>query len=228
MLADADISPVALLLSDPTRVAILMALSDGREVAASELAEVADVSASTASIHLAKLTEARLVGVRRDGRHRFYRLARPELMAAMEALAVLSPQASPRTHRQARIGRAVRSARTCYDHLAGKLGVAVTGALVDRGILRLGERQFEVTQEGSAALSDFGVDLEAARQLRRAFAPFCLDWSERVPHLAGSLGAAMLAIFLERDWIERTAASRAVQITTAGRRGLQRTFGVSL
>jgi DNA-binding transcriptional ArsR family regulator len=227
MLADAAIAPVAALLADPVRVAILLALSDGREVAASELALVAGVTAPTASVHLAKLAAAGLVGQRRQGRHRFYRLVRPELVQAMEALAVLAPESAPRTHRQAGIGRAVRAARTCYDHLAGRLGVSITHALLDRGALRSAGGQFEVTAGGAQLLGELGIDLAAARARRRAFAPACLDWSERVPHVAGALGAALLTLLFDRSWIERTPASRAVQVTLAGRRGLYRTFGTA-
>lgn len=228
MLADAAISPVASLLADPARVAILLALSDGREVAAGELAEVAGVTAATASIHLAKLRAAGLVGLRRLGRHHLYRLVRPELVQAMEALAVLAPEsAAPRTHRQARIGRAVRNGRTCYDHLAGRLGVGLARSLVDRGAVRLAGQGFEVTPAGERLLGDLGVDLAAARARRRAFAPACLDWSERVPHIAGALGAALLTLLLDRGWIVRTPASRAVEVTGAGRRGLARTFGIA-
>lgn len=227
MLADAAISPIAALLADPARVAMLLALADGREVAARALAMTAGVAAPTASLHLAKLAAAGLVGMRREGRHRLYRLIRPELVHAMEALAVLATDAAPRTHLQARIGRAVRSARTCYDHLAGRLGVGITRALVDSGALLPGGREFAVTAAGERLLTDLGVDLAAARARRRAFAPACLDWSERVPHVAGALGAALLGVFVDRGWIERMPASRAVQVTLAGRRGLQRMFGLA-
>jgi len=226
MLADAAIAPVAEILSDPARVAMLMALSDGREVPAGELALAAGVTAPTASAHLARLATVGLIGVRREGRHRFYRLVRPELVQAMEALAVLAPEAAPRTHRQARIGRAVRAARTCYDHLAGQLGVALTQALVSRGALRPDGTQFELTRAGTDLFEQFGIDLANVRAKRRGFAPACLDWSERVPHIAGSLGAALLTALFDRGWIERTAESRAVSVTLAGRRGLERMFGV--
>ncbi|PYQ55101.1 MAG: transcriptional regulator [Acidobacteria bacterium] len=226
MFADAAIAPVASLLADPARVAILFALSDGREISASELALTAGVTAPTASVHLARLVEGGLVDVRPEGRHRYYRLARPELIQAMEALAVLAPPATPRTHRQARIGRAVRAARTCYDHLAGRLGVGLTAALVDRGALRPAGVELEVTPEGVRFFEDFGIDVEAARARRRGFAPACLDWSERLPHLAGSLGAALLARLFDLGWLERTPGSRAVQITLDGRRGFSQTFGV--
>lgn len=227
VLADAAIAPVASLLADPVRVAMLLALSDGEEVAVNALAQTAGVTLPTASSHLAKLAAAGIVGMRRQGRHHLYRLVRPELVRAMEALAVLAPEASPRTHRQARTGRAVRAARTCYDHLAGRLGVAVTGALVERRALRLVDDHFELTRAGSRLLAELGIDVAAARARRRAFAPACLDWSERVPHVAGALGAALLALFLDRQWIQRKPASRAVEVTLAGRRALWRLFGVA-
>jgi DNA-binding transcriptional ArsR family regulator len=227
VLADAAISPVAFLLADPARVSILLALSDGREVAAGELALVAGITAATTSFHMAKLMAAGLVGSRREGRHRLYRLARPELVKAMEALAVLSPESEPRTHRQARIGRAVRDGRTCYDHLAGRLGVGLTGALLDRGAVRLAGGEFEVTCEGARLLGEIEIDLEGARSRRRAFAPACLDWSEREPHIAGALGAALLSRLLDWCWIQRTHASRAVEVTLAGRRGFLRHFGIT-
>jgi DNA-binding transcriptional ArsR family regulator len=227
VLADAAISPVASLLADPARVSILLALSDGREIAAGELANVAGVTAATASFHLAKLASAGMISLRRQGRHQLYRLASPELVQALEALAVLAPQSAPRTHRQARIGRAVRAGRTCYDHLAGRLGVCLTRALVDRGAIRLAGAEFDVTPAGEQLLGELGIDLAAARARRRAFAPACLDWSEREPHIAGALGAALLTRLFDLDWIQRMPASRAVEVTLAGRRGFQRTFGIA-
>jgi DNA-binding transcriptional ArsR family regulator len=228
VLADAAIAPVASLLADPVRVAILMALSDGREISAGELALVAGVTAPTASAHLSKLAEAGFIRMRRESRHRFYQLSRPELVHVMEALAVLAPESPPRTHRQARIGRAVRAARTCYDHLAGRLGVRLTQALINRDALHPAGREFEVTPEGETFLCESGLDLAGAHASRRAFAPACLDWSERVPHVAGALGSALLSLLVEKGWLERMAGSRAVQVTTAGRRGLKNTFGVMI
>ena len=227
MLADAAIAPVASLLADPSRVSILLALSDGREVAAGELALVAGVTAATASFHLARLTSAALVTLRREGRHQLYRLAVPEVVQALEALAVLAPQSAPRTHRQARIGRAVRAGRTCYDHLAGRLGVCLTRALLDRGAIRLAGAELDVTPLGEQLLGELGIDLAAARARRRAFAAACLDWSERQPQIAGALGAALLTRLFDLGWIQRMPASRAVEVTLAGRRGFQRTFGIA-
>ena len=144
----------------------------------------------------------------------------------MEALAVLAPAATPRTHRQARIGREVRVARTCYDHLAGRLGVLLTGALIEGGALHPRGDEFHLTPAGETFLSGIGLDLAAARAGRRTFAPACLDWSERVPHVAGALGAELLRLLFERRWLERMPDSRAVRITAGGRRGIERTFGV--
>jgi len=227
VLADAAISPVASLLADPARVSILLALSDGREVAAGELALVAGVTAASASFHLAKLTSAGMISLRRQGRHQLYRLASPELVQALEALAVLAPESAPRTHRQARIGRAVRAGRTCYDHLAGRLGVCLTRALLDRGAVRLAGAEFDVTPAGEQLLGELGIDLATVRARRRAFAPACLDWSEREPHIAGALGAALLTRLFDLGWIKRMPASRAVEVTLAGRRGFHRTFGIA-
>jgi DNA-binding transcriptional ArsR family regulator len=227
VLADAAISPVASLLADPVRVSILLALSDGREVAAGELALVAGVTAATASFHLAKLTSAGLISLRRQGRYQLYRLANPQLVRALEALAVLAPQSEPRTHRQARIGRAVRAGRTCYDHLAGRLGVCLTRALLDRNAVRLAGAEFDVAPAGEQLLGELGIDLATVRARRRAFAPACLDWSEREQHIAGALGAALLARLFDLGWIKRMPASRAVEVTLAGRRGFHRTFGIA-
>src|SRR5262249_1345909 len=149
------------------------------------------------SLHLTKLVEGGLVAVRPEGRHRHYRLTRPEAVLALEALAVLAPPRTPRTHRQAKIGRAVRTARTCYDHLAGRVGVGARAALIERGAVVPAGRQFELTGSGERLLGDFGIELAAARQSRRVFALACLDWSERVHHLAGSLGGALLTRLLD-------------------------------
>jgi DNA-binding transcriptional ArsR family regulator len=226
VLADAAIAPVASLLADPVRDAIVMALSDGREISARDLALVAGVTAPTASAHLSKLVQAGFIGMRRESRHRFYQIIRPELAPAMEALAVLAPESTPRTHRQAVIGRSVRAARTCYDHLAGRLGVLLTRALIERDTLRPAGRQFELTPKGETFLRELGLNITAARASRRAFAPACLDWSERVPHVGGAMGAELLRVLFDKAWLERTRASRAVRITASGRRGLERAFGV--
>ena len=225
MPADVDISEPASLIGDPTRAAFLMAVSEEPFAAAGELARRAGVTASTASIQLAKLVDGGLLRVERNGRHRYYSLADPAIATAIESLAVIAPRRPASSLRQARIGSDLQAARTCYDHLAGVLGVALFDALLQRGVLTA---DLEATQKGSRKLLDLGIDVDAAANGRRAFTRRCLDWSERRHHLAGALGAAIATRFFELDWIERTPSSRAVHVTAAGRDGLAREFAVRL
>ncbi|HEX7120507.1 MAG TPA: winged helix-turn-helix domain-containing protein [Longimicrobiales bacterium] len=228
MHADADIAPVAALLADAKRAAILFALSDGRALPASELARCARATPSTTSAHLARLVEGGLLAMERHGRHRYYRLAKPEIVAALEALAAVAPPARAATFRESQAGKAIRFARTCYDHLAGELGVRITDALLEQGALVPAGRDFELTAAGAARFAELGIDADRARRRRRAFARACLDWSERRYHLAGALGTALLDRFLELRWIERTPSSRAVRVTNDGRRAFQRHFSVQV
>src|SRR5215468_3986726 len=245
---DVDVVPAASLLAEPTRAAMLIALLDDRPLAAGELVRLAGVSPATASAHLARLLHGGLVTVISRGRHRYYRLAGPEVAAAMEALAHLSPVSSLR---QSQDAAALAEARTCYDHLAGRAGVALLDALLARGVLtqlpgdgesangggsarnavpaghRLPDR-FEVTAGGLATLSSFGLDIAALKRARRRFAGACLDWTERKPHLNGALGSAITARLIGLGWIERGKRRRAVQVTPAGAEGLAATFGWSL
>jgi len=215
MIADVDVSPVAALLGDPARARIAQALHDGRALPAGELARRAGVSASTASEHLARLVEGGLLAVERTGRHRYFRLAGSEVAHAIEALAAIAPPAPVRSLREASIGDALAEARTCYDHLAGKLGVQITNALLERGALIDVADGFAPGEDIDAALATLGVeDLSA----RRPFALRCIDWSERRPHVAGALGAAICERAFEAGWIERLPTSRAVRVTAAGRR----------
>jgi DNA-binding transcriptional ArsR family regulator len=225
VLADVDISEPASLMGDPTRAAFLMALSEERSLPAGELARRAGVSASTASIQLAKLVDGGLLTVERNGRHRYYSLAEPAIAAAIESLAVIAPRRPARSLRQARIGSDLQAARTCYDHLAGALGVALFDALLRKRVLT---PDLEPTRSGSRRLADLGVDVERAAGGRRPLARRCLDWSERRDHLAGALGATIATRFFELGWIERTPSSRAVRVTEAGRRGLGRELAVRL
>ena len=226
MLAEPDISAAAALLADPTRARFVQALSETRALPASELAAVAGVSNSTASAHLAKLVEGGLLAGERHGRHRYFRLADPTVAAAVEALSLIAPRHPVRSLRESVVAETLREARTCYDHLAGVLGVAVTRALERERTLRANERDYELTRRGEARLSGFGLDVEALRSERRAFARRCLDWSERDYHLAGALGAALAARLFELGWVERRPRTRAITVTPAGRSGLQATFGV--
>jgi len=237
--ADAEIAPVAALLADRARAAMLVAMLDGRPLAAGELARQAGVSPATASAHLARLLAGGLVTVVRQGRHRYYRLAGREVAAAIESLSCLGPAVPVRSLRQSRQAVALAQARTCYDHLAGRAGVALLDALLARELLTPagpsgGARGpadgmelpgYDLTEAGAACLSGFGVDVAALRRQRRRFAAACLDWTQRRPHLNGALGAAVTTRLLELGWLERGRRRRAILVTPAGREGLAATFG---
>lgn len=224
------IAEAAALIGDPARANMLAALMDGRALTATELALIAGVTPQTASGHLAKMAAADLVAVERQGRHRYYRLFGPDVATALESLMVLGARgdAGRRLRRPGPRDDAMRFGRTCYDHLAGTLGMGVTWGLVDAGVLRLGPDAFHVTRGGRTALGDFGIALEQLEAKRRPLARRCLDWSERKPHLAGSLGAALLERFMALGWIARRGRSRTVDLTETGRAGLKETFGISI
>lgn len=217
---------VAALMGDPARANILAALMDGRAQTAKELAFVAGVSAPTTSGHLAKLVAGHLLAVEVQGRHRYYRLADPLVAAALEGVMALAAH-GPRRHRPHAPGDAeLRHARTCYDHLAGEVGVDLLSGLLGRGHLAPGPRDYRVTSAGAALLAEIGVDLAQLARQRRGFARPCLDWSERRPHLAGALGAALTARFFEKGYLARRRDTRAVTITPAGRRMFRERFGI--
>lgn len=217
---EADIAPVAALMADPTRATMLSALLSGRALAAGELARLAGVSAPTASAHLAKLLDGGLVEAVKQGRHRYYRLSGHEIAEVLETLARISARPAVRSLRQSRLARQLEEARTCYDHLAGKAGVALLDGMVRQGFLAGGE----LTASGEEALKGLGVDVDAARSSRRRFAPDCLDWTERRSHLGGALGAALTSVLLEEGWLVRGRAPRSVLVTEKGRQGLEATF----
>lgn len=225
----ADIAPVASLLADPARASILGALFGGHALAAGELSQVAGVSPATASAHLAKLLDGGLVTVTRQGRHRYYRLAGHEIATVLEAIAEISPVRPARSLRQSREADALALARTCYDHLAGRAGVALFDAFVRQRIVTGSgtgtDAAYEVTADGADKLSAFGVNVGELRRGRRRFAGACLDWTQRRPHLNGALGAAVTGRLLDLGWIERGASRRAVRVTEAGSEGLSATFG---
>lgn len=222
VITDESLAPVGALLGDPTRIAILMALADGRPRAAGELAAMAGIKPSTTSEHLAKLLAAGLIVVERHGRHRYHRIAGERVVSVLEALGALAQPNPPTGYRQRAVARAIRHARACYDHLAGTLGVQVTSALVDRGAMVLAGSAFEVPDPGLSFFSnELGIEIAAVRASRRLFAKACLDWTERQYHVAGALGSALLSRFLELQWLERTESSRALRVTSAGRRGFR-------
>jgi len=216
MLADADVAPVAALLGDPARARMVQALHDGRALPAGELARRAHVAASTASEHLARLVDGGLLAVERTGRHRYFRLANAEVAHAVEALATIAPRMRPHTLREATAGDALAEARTCYDHLAGRLGVALAEALLAQGAVVDRGDTFALGPNAGAVLELLGVE---ALPRRRPAVLRCLDWSERRPHVAGGLGGAVCAHALAAGWIERLPTSRAVRLTPAGRKG---------
>jgi DNA-binding transcriptional ArsR family regulator len=228
----ADIAPVAALMADPARAAMLAALLNGHPLAAGELSQVAGVSPATASAHLAKLLDGGLVDVTRQGRHRYYRLAGHEVANVLEVIAQISPVRPVRSLRQSREADALAQARTCYDHLAGRAGVALFDAFLRQGILTGGgtgkAAAYEVTAGGADKLAEFGIDVAEVRQSRRRFAGACLDWTQRRPHLNGALGAAVTGRLLELGWIERGPSRRAVRVTGTGRDGLAAMFGWSV
>jgi DNA-binding transcriptional ArsR family regulator len=225
MLADAEISTPAALIGDPTRATFLTALCDGRALPASELAQRAGVSPSTASVQLAKLVEGGLLETERNGRHRYYGLADPSIATAIESLAVIAPRRPASSLRQARIGSELQAARTCYDHLAGALGVALFDALQRQRLLT---PELEVTRRGAKRLGELDLDIDELAKRRRPLTRRCLDWTERRHHLAGSLGAALADRCFELGWLERLPSSRAVRVTDKGRRGLARALAVEL
>ena len=234
MASNARFAEVASLAGDPARAGMLHALMDGRALTASELARVAGVTAQTASQHLAKLASAGLLQVEKQGRHRYHRLASPAVAQMMESIMQVAsglealrpaPVTGPRD-------KALRSARTCYDHLAGHLGVALADALVTGGHVELTKDAGLVTDAGIALFGRIGLDVASlstgsARTARVLCRP-CLDWSERRPHLAGAVGKALCALSFEQGWIRRIAGTRAVSVTPKGQQIFRETIGVRL
>ncbi len=217
---DPDFGAIAALMADPSRAAVLAELADGRALPPSELAEVAGVSRSTISEHLAKLERAGLVSVETGGRHRYFRLAGPEVATAVEALAALAPRRPVRSLKGVNRAGALGAARTCYGHLAGRLGVGITEAMDERGLIAREGEVFLLTDAGAAWLEGLGIE----RPPRAGKA--CNDWSERRPHLAGALGVALTRRLFELGWIERTARPRAVTLTPTGNHELARRLGI--
>src|SRR5215468_3019572 len=227
MVVAANLVEVAALVGDTARATILAALMSGQALTASELAYIARVSRPTASEHLTKLAEARLIVVTKQGRYRYYRIASPLVARMLESIiAVAAIDVPPRYQPRSIRDDALRFARTCYDHLGGQVGVAIADALVANGHVILTEDGGELTAAGARFLTEFGADLNARG--KRVFCRHCLDWSERRYHLAGLVGAEIWRRCLELGWFKRERDSRALLLTTAGRAGLLDTFGIDL
>lgn len=224
---DFAVSTIAAAIGEPARARMLYSLMDGHARTSTELAVVAGVSPSTASVHLQRLKSANLVRVIDQGKHRFYSLEGPQVARALEGLSVLA--GLPRKKFVPGTPSELRTARTCYDHLAGTIGVALHDRFHVLGWLARAtsraDKSYSVTAEGEKAFAALGLDLTAARSLRRRFAPPCLDWSERRPHIGGALGAALLKLALRRKWVEQHLDSRALHITRLGHREMQARFG---
>ena len=225
-----NIATVAALIGDTARTAMLTALVGGRAMPAGELAAAAGMSPSAASAHLAKLTDGGLLIVEREGRHRYYRLAGPGVANVLESLACLIVQPSPSGVTRGPQARALRHARTCYDHLAGELGVAVATALEGHGLLTPTEgKRLDVTAAGVTWFAAvLGIDVATLRPGRQGIAYRCLDWTERRHHLAGPLGSRVLRRCCDLGWLTRTPGSRAIQLTPTGRYNLRQQLGIDV
>jgi DNA-binding transcriptional ArsR family regulator len=228
--ADIAVSRIAGAIGEPARARILYCLMDGHARTSTELAVVAEVSPSTASVHLSRLKDEHLLDVFIQGKHRYYSLAGPNVASVLEGLSVLAGGARkefvPNTPNR------MRAARTCYDHMAGTVGVMLHDRLHALGWLKMSvkgnEPAYDLTPAGAKGFEALGIDVEEARGLRRKFVCGCLDWSERRPHLGGALGAALLKTALKRRWVAQDLDGRVLGVTGVGRRELQTRFGISV
>jgi len=221
-----DLAAVATLIADPARASMLSALLGDIALPAGELARLAKITPQTASAHLAKLVKGNLLSVTALGRHRYFRLRDKSVAQVLESLALLARPARTTSLNESLERKAIQRARTCYDHLAGALGVGLTQAFIDKGFIQHHSEAYEVTRAGETWFNSFGIDCLELEQKRRTFARSCLDWSERKPHMAGALGAAVLRRLLEMKWILRVRSSRTVKVTELGRHHLQNEFGL--
>jgi DNA-binding transcriptional ArsR family regulator len=219
------IASVAALLGDPARANILTALMDGRALTVSELAEAAGVTLQTASGHLAKLDAANLLVAEKQGRHRYFRLSGPDVAQVLEALMGLAQRTGATRVRTGPKDQALRSARVCYDHLAGERGVALLKGAQRQDLIK-GEKDMILTEKGRAFFADFGIDLAALEKGRRPVCRACLDWSERHSHLGGALGAALLSHLIDRGWVQREAG-RVLSFTCEGVERFEAAFGLA-
>jgi len=226
---DLVVSKIAAAIGEPARVRILHCLLDGHARTSTELAVVAEVSPSTTSVHLNRLKSERLVKVLVQGKHRYYSLHGSDVAGALEALSIIA--GGSRERFVANIPSRLAMARTCYDHMAGKLGVLLHSRLKAMGWLLLNshnDNACKLSVDGENGFGSLGIDVEETRAARRRFAYECLDWSERQPHLAGALGAALLGIARKRKWVVEDLDSRALSITSQGRREILDRFAIEL
>jgi len=224
---DKDVSAVAALIGDPARANMLLALMGGLALPAGQLAVSANVAPQTASAHLSKLVQGRLLSAEVQGRHRYYRLANAEIAAAIEALATVAPRRSMDDRRESGPPNPLQFARTCYSHFAGTLAVEINDALQKRGLLvPTQDRQYRITPDGRLWFEKLGIDMAGMKSGRSGFARQCLDWTERRHHLAGALGTALLERLFELKWLARIGKTRAVRVTHKGQEQLSRLLGI--
>lgn len=223
-----DISKVDLLLRSDSRVYILSYLLDGKAYPASELAHVAKIKPKTATYHLSKMQEEGILSIEKHGKHSYYRIFNSEISKILESLLVISPQEKIKTLRQSSQSNEFRRARTCYNHLGGKLGVAITNSLLDKGYLIKNDLYFHITKTGQEFFKEIGIDINEITQKRRIFAKACLDRTEREYHLAGSLGNALLEKLLQLNWIQRVPKSRVIKLTPNGTKKFEQIFSIDI
>ncbi len=224
---ESQFKQVAALIGEPVRAAIMWALMDGRAMNATELAITTDTTQQNISMHLAKLLNANLLSVESLGRHKYYKFARKEIAYAIEAMTVLIPQTIAKERIVELNEPSALHCRTCYDHLAGKIGVAITDSLIKQKIVVFNHDVLDLSKKGKKWFSGLGIDIGELKQQRRSFLRPCLDWSERRHHIAGSLAAAFLDKMLLFDWIRRTRHSRIIVITSKGQRAFYDHFNIT-
>jgi DNA-binding transcriptional ArsR family regulator len=223
------ISVLGELIGEPARTAILIELLDGKDVSAGELAVVAGISAQSASAHLSKLVDGGLLKSWRQGRNHYFKISGPQVAYALEALGAISTLSHPSGATRSLKDMEICRARSCYDHLAGRVGVEMTRSLENLKVIRFnGGGEYEIGPKGGKWFEDFEIDVDAARISRRAFARRCLDWTERKPHLAGALGAAVFTRMLASRWLARRRGTRALRMTEHGVREFRRRFGINV
>lgn len=217
---------IATLIGDPTRASIMWALLDGKAFTATELAIVANTSPQNISMHLGKLLDADLLCVEKQGRHKYYRFSSKEIAYAIEGMASLIPPQEVSRKKNTEKLPPIKHCRTCYDHLAGKIGVALTNSLLEQNIIIDTNNDFEIGSEGIKWFSDFGINVDEVRKQRRLFLKPCLDWSERKNHMSGSLATSLLNKMISNDWLRKTENSRAIIITGKGEKELYKQFKI--
>lgn len=223
-----NITALTALLAEKSRATILAALMDGKFHTASELAYMATIKPQTASFHLAKLVENNLVISEKNGRFRYFRLANEEVANTLEIFMSISPPPEVRSLKQSSQLKRLENARTCYDHLAGRLSVNLTNIMQEEGYIEKSNKRFIITTKGEHFFKELGIDLIALSRKRRSFCHACLDWSERTHHLGGALGNGLFERYIELGWLESRENSREIVITTEGKSGLKEFFGLSI